>query len=522
MNFKFIIIQKFNINMASCKYKPTGKVLGYGKYGTNKEVTLDNTNYTLKVYTPDSKYELFNDKSKFGKLKSDVNYNSIVNPAEVDVYFRFNSPNLLGGKYIAEINECDYNSPGVVMDYVENTVISDLTLLSFDDKKKILKGIVKALQCLHKNNYLHLNCTLQNCIYRKGKDPEGVLADYSQSVYVRGGVSKGILTQLNRTDGTYKAPETLYKVDGENYFYTNKADIWSLGILICRLFTNNFEIFFESIYKDIEKNDYESLGEFYLEFMNERVIEEFITTIIMPEITSIHPEANDIEKRAEIKNLLMATLRIDPAKRSNIDAIVSLFVKDSVNTCGFFPIERVYLEKLDKDLFVGIYDIINICKDKFYSKNLGVLFMAIDLYMRYILYNKSTTKILPETCCLVAIKYFYWSELQDLTVEEYNILNADEFKVREVKLYKDLKGKINEERYFNNAKSKRELYEVYKAFIYPSNKENTLNVKNKKKEIQINKFIVNYLAEDGTTFFNRLDLKKTDNLRELTIAGFFN
>jgi hypothetical protein len=120
------------------------------------------------------------------------------------------------------------------------------------------------------------------------------------------------------------------------------------------------------------------------------------------------------------------------------------------------------------------------------------------------------------------LKYYYWSEFNELTADQQLALQKDEFIVREVKLYKDLEGKVNEERYFTNAKSKKELVNVYETFIFPSTKDSTLVITDKDNNtFEINKQIINYLLENPVDFFKRLDYKRVDNLNELTISSFF-
>jgi hypothetical protein len=151
--------------MASCRYKFTNKVLGYGKYGTNQVVEYKGKKYASKTFTSDPSQQLIDPDEKFKIVKSENKYITFVNPLEVDIPFRLKSPNLLTGEYIAGINECDFNSPVIVTNLYENTLISDLKLFDFNDKLNIIRGIVRALQCLHRNKYLHLNCTLKNCLY---------------------------------------------------------------------------------------------------------------------------------------------------------------------------------------------------------------------------------------------------------------------------------------------------------------------------------------------------------------------
>jgi len=511
--------------MASCKYKKTNKVLGYGKYGTSFEVEFNSKKYAMHIFEDNSDKLVYSPENKFDKFQSYRKYTTFSNPNEIDIPFKFRSPNIMSGEYIAEINECDYNAPAIVTRLIDNDLISNLQKLTFEEKKNIVRGIVKGIQCFHNNKYLYLNCSLQNCIYKKeGRGFESVIINYVNSAFAKEGVEKGIFTQQNRIPDQYKPPESLSSHNGK-YFYTNKSDIWSLGMLIYRIFTNNFEIFFESIYNDMENTDYSSLKKFYSEFMNEKVIDDFISEIIIPRIGEIHSEIELPENKGQLKAIFLATLQSNPSKRSNIDAIANLpffNIPSEPSICTVIPYQKLSLVKTDPKLFSGVFDIINLCRERFPDKCIGVLFLALDMYLRYIATKNVGSKNIAETCCLCALKYYYWSEFNELTADQQLALQKDEFIVREVKLYKDLEGKVNEERYFNNAKSKKELVNVYETFIFPSTKDSTLVITDKDNNtFEINKQIINYLLENPVDFFKRLDYKRVDNLNELTISSFF-
>lgn len=511
--------------MSVCKYKRLNKVLGYGKYGTAFEAEADGKKYAINIFENEDNFPVVNPNSNFGKFKSDQRYSTFINPNEIDIPFRVRSPHLMQGEYLAEINECDYNSPAIVTKLYKYDLISNISILTFEEKRKILRGIFRGLQCLHKNKYLHLNCNLQNCLY--GKDGEGVLIGYKYSAYSKEGINAGILTTQERILGEYKPPECIYPAFDNKFSYNNKSDIWSLGVLTYKLFTNNYNFLFQSIYDDLDDNKYKSLHKFQLEFMNEGTITDFIDEIIIPKIAEYHEEVMLPENKGQLRVLLMACLKIDPNKRGSAESILAtatfLNVQAEPFICDFTPYQSYSLVGIEQGLFQGIYDIIEVFQKIFADKCVGVMFMALDLYLRFISIKKGKVSNIIETCCLSALKFFYWSELDKLNGEEIVAINRDEFMVRETRLYKALDGKVNEERYFSNAKSKKELIKVYETFIYPVNKDDTLLISDKEYgTFTINKFITNYLTEDPVAFFKRLDYTKVDNMHELTVNRFFN
>jgi hypothetical protein len=215
-------------------------------------------------------------------------------------------------------------------------------------------------------------------------------------------------------------------------------------------------------------------------------------------------------------------LNIDPGRRFNIDQVLAHPFFGSGTTeeiCKVKIIKNTPLTKMDKIYFEGIYDIIDYCQNKLYDRNVVVFFMAIDLFLRYFTIKDAPLLNLPKICCLSALKYHYWSELRDLTPEQYIDMTSDDFIIGEVRLYKILNGAINEERYFSNAKSHIELFEVYKNLIFPYIEAIELKINN---DLYINKNIINYLNQDGKKFIDSFDLKDKDDLNELTIEKFFS
>jgi serine/threonine protein kinase len=524
--------------MASCKYKSTGRNLGVGFYSNVKEVKLkdfsqplalkifnssNGANSNLSVYDPEIIRDAF---------KRDKKYTTFQNPTELDILFRLKSPNLLSGFRssedigIVEFAECDYNAPGVVTIKVENNLIKNLSDLNFYAKKMIMKGLAKGVKCLHDNNYLHLDIKLSNCMYNvseKGdkKFYDGVLIDFGFANYIKGDIEKGIFTQQERMAGPYRPPESLTVYENETYFYNNKSDVWGLGTVFYQMLTNNFDFFFDSIYTDLEQNNFNSLSKFYSEFMNVDTLSKFLDGIILPTAAAISPTLKTEDYEKQFKTLLQGMLNIDPGKRFNIEEVLNhpFFTGIPEEKCTAAIIRNVSLKDMDKKYFEGIYDIIEYCQTKLYDRNVVVFFMAVDLYLRYFTKKETPLVDLPKVCCLAALKYHYWSELRDLTPEQYMDMNSDEFILNEVRLYKTLNGKINEERYFSHAKSHIELFEVYKNMIYPYNEDLELKIKD---GLTINKNIIDYLNIDAKNLIDVFNLKDKDDLSRITIEKFFS
>lgn len=526
--------------MASCKYKSTGKNLGVGTYSNVKEVELKGFNVplALKIFdnsTSGPKFSVYNPEIIRDAFQREKKYTTFQNPTEIDILFRLKSPNLLSGFSskttddigIVEFAECDYNAPGVVTFKVEHNLVRDLESLTFDKKKMIMKGLVKGLKCLHQNNFLHLDMKLTNCMYNlieRGdtKFYDGVIIDFGSSTYIKGNIEKGIFTQQQRMDGPYRPPESLTEYENRTYFYNNKSDVWGLAIIFYQILTNNSDFFYNSIYTDLEQQNFKSLSNFYSEFMNAYKLNDFLDMIIMPKITDINPTIMTEDYKRQLKNLLKGMLNISPGLRFNIDEVLNHpFFTSGVpeESCTKTIVKNVALTKMEHKYFEGIYDIIDYCQTKLYDRNVVVFFMAIDLFLRYFTYKDIPPVNLPKVCCLAALKYHYWSELRDLTPEQYIDMTSDEFILNEVRLYKTLKGKINEERYFSNAKSHIELFEVYKNLIYPYNESVQLKIDG---ELYINKNIINYLNQDAKKFIDSFNLKDKDDLSILTIEKFFS
>jgi len=515
--------------MAACKYKSVGKTIGFGTFANIKEVSYKDKNYALKLYKPVSGSFLYEPSKKLEDFNINQKYITFVNPTELDILFRFKSEYLLKGFQsnedigISEIGECDFLASGVITEYIEGNLIQDLIGMTFSRKKEIMKSLAKGMQCLHKNGFLYLDCKLTNCMYKKKKEYEGVLIDFGSATYVKRGIEKGIFTEQPRISGPYKAPETIKPNSSGMYFYNNKSDVWSLAIVFIEILTNNFSMYFDDVYKDIQINKFDTLIKFQDEYMNPATIQDFCD-LVLDYTKDIHPEIKDFIVRKQLKGLLMSMLNINLKDRFAIEDVLAnpfFGAKSEEIVCSVSKIKNYSLDKIDKKYLVGVEDIIEFCKKNFYNNKVAVLFLAIDFYLRYLSIKLLPLKNLPITCCFMALKVYYWSEPDKITADQFVELNSENFIIDEVRIYKALKGRIFEERYYKYAKSHAELFEVYRNFIYPTSRDTELNiVENKLLELRINKNILNYLEQDGEKFIRSLNLKDVDDLENLKIDRF--
>ena len=156
--------------------------------------------------------------------------------------------------------------------------------------------------------------------------------------------------------------------------------------------------------------------------------------------------------------------------------------------------------------------------------------MSLDIYLRNVYsltlnfedFNYEEMQKLAKNCCLISFKYYNWSELTNYSPVLTKKLYSPEFSKDEVIIYKRLDGKINEERYFSNAKNKQELKEVYKLFIQNKKKsEDNIEFINDFTRYVINGNIINYLNKDGKEFIERFDIREKNNIMSIKIREFF-
>ena len=81
---------------------------------------------------------------------------------------------------------------------------------------------LQGLESLHRDGYMHRDVSLKNLLVMSENPPQAVLCDYGKAVKAEKA------TQTNIGPIPFLAPEV-----GEKAGYTNKIDIWGVGIVGC-------------------------------------------------------------------------------------------------------------------------------------------------------------------------------------------------------------------------------------------------------------------------------------------------
>jgi serine/threonine protein kinase len=351
----------------------------------------------------------------------------------------------------------------------------------------------------------------------------GVLIDYGLCSY--NPKNKPFISQHPRITQSYEAPENFkeFKKDGSEYFgeYDKSSDIWSLGMSFCEVMNNNRHI--TKRFKRSNDN-----RKYLIQNFNEDKIEKTLEDTVF----SYAQFPNDEEKRL-FKDLIVNMLMINPNERYNVDQIIlhkywtsnpKTLILGVIN-CSEVPIENYSLQYINQLNLLGVYEVTDFCRNELADLPLEVFFIAIDIYLRVCSkceFNEFMTskkiKNLANYCCLIAYKYFNWSEVEEELHYDIEDINIDE----EIQIYKALEGKIHTERYFRAAETFEDLINVFNGLIFPI-EEHKAYFEIGNEQFTINKNIVNYLNQDAKTYIlsQRKKEFKPVNKHELKVSDFF-
>lgn len=192
---------------------------------------------------------------------------------EFDILARMEHPYLMSLETIKLVEPC-YESPwkdhvfAVSMPWAEHGNIYRLMRnlekykkqISFKNKIHMLWQILQGVNHLHKHHILHMDIKLENILVMKYSD-DGIplikVADFGMSVYA----NSALVRYFDReaVTITYRCPELF----AEPKRYTDKADVWAIGMLFLFLMLETSHIF-----KRFDKRVY--VEKFLLEQFNER------------------------------------------------------------------------------------------------------------------------------------------------------------------------------------------------------------------------------------------------------------
>ena len=230
-----------NLNEQITKYV-IGKTLGKGSYAIVKLCTdkLTNENYAMKIYNK-------------SELKDKVRKRCVNN--EIETLKRISHENIIKlievielKEYILIVQEL-FQGISLSQYYKKNWKSEDLSKEKEKAYRIILKQIFNAINYLHKNNIAHLDIKLDNILINKNLDIK--IIDFGFAIY---DPNKSLNNFFGGTPN-YMSPEIVLK----RPYVSILSDIWSLGILIFKLFCNDypFKGFTEKdLYNSIKKGKF--------------------------------------------------------------------------------------------------------------------------------------------------------------------------------------------------------------------------------------------------------------------------
>jgi len=230
-----------NLNQQITKYV-IGKTLGKGSYAIVKLCTdkLSNENYAVKIYNK-------------SELKDKVRKRCVNN--EIETLKRISHENIIKLIEVIELKEyillVQELFQGILLSqyYKKNWKSEDLSKEKEKAYKIILKQIFNAVNYLHSNNIAHLDIKLDNILINKKLEIR--IIDFGFAIY---DPNKSLNNFFGGTPN-YMSPEIVLKRPYVSYL----SDIWSLGILIFKLFCNEypFKGFTEKdLYNSIKKGKF--------------------------------------------------------------------------------------------------------------------------------------------------------------------------------------------------------------------------------------------------------------------------
>lgn len=276
--------------------------------------------------------------------------------------------------------------------------------------EQIMTQLLEALNILHNRGIIH--CDIK---------PPNILMDNNYNVYLADfGLSQEVTCDKNfrnlplDIEGSYlyRAPEILTK----NIFYTDKIDIWALGITLIEYLTTNIitEPRMDFLLDNPDKNNkniiyeiltncihsYESNKFNYKRVKNYKIH----TSIDINKILNIYMP--DIIIPNNIITKLKSMLEINPYDRANITDLIKGINCPMIN-------EMIVINELHENnnlysYYDALYQMINICK----LLNLKIItcYTSIVIYNHYVsnfkVDNDRKLKIITATCITLASKLY--------------------------------------------------------------------------------------------------------------------
>lgn len=300
-----------------------------------------------------------------------------LNPTEISLHASVIHPNILNVRCVKNwISTTIENGISIVLDAAQEVLIDWIQnkVRTIDEKLRYAYECVCAVYVLHENRYLHLDIKPDNFVI---VDNVCKITDFGFS---RKSIDEKLRVKLNhKTLGrpyvtpAYRAPE-LWQ-EGDEVIYTDKADIFSLGLTLLAIFTRTL-IYPSSL--DISNED--KIQEFIFSKMkDEKTVREYI-------IEYFQQNGIPHEYYSGIM-LITSMLNFDPNKRPDISTVLRHEIwRDRVTPISATILTSNY-PKLSSlvstiDMQNDIFFVVNTFIDIFPKIPCACMFLAVDLYYR--------------------------------------------------------------------------------------------------------------------------------------------
>jgi serine/threonine protein kinase len=420
---------------------------------------------------------------------------------ELDILFRLTSSSLVHGLNIYAPGECK----GIASVSIELPLYyeikesldasrGDLTL-----RMAMFYKLALGVRCLHANGFLHLDIKPDNMLC----NPDGdlVLTDFGLSAQVDD-VSFGFTCNYPIGTRSFRPPEILtvarasnnkitrirdeptYKVNADKlkFVYTDKHDIWSMGISL-------LDMLKEPGAKSIPINglSHNTLSDLYMSSFHPNRIESTLKPLIGAVTRSV-------SYRQNLLSLLTGMLTLDPQQRSTIDQVLDndifkqiplpqrgkvqrifrglrspvgvvksrQFLVDYPDSCQLMPpVDPYLIRPLDISGKEGLRYIIELYKYKYQNYYVRDLFFTLDIYMRLISktsFSNDISVVIVHLAFRITQKYYYSTSPVDTL--QPGLLDA-----AELEAIKEFKGLIKQPTLYDIADSLGEIRAYFQLLI---------------------------------------------------------
>ena len=377
--------------------------------------------------------------------KDIVAVKTILDPKNV-MYMEYAAQANISSPYVMPIQRVTLpNTLAIVMDYAPFALRSIINVkYTFNERISVLRKILEGVKCIHQNGILHCDLKPSNIQLRFAEREgatilEPVIIDFGLAIPV---VSVLSGRNMHRMRGTpsYLPPEILER--GAAYIYTEKVDVWAVGLIALILLTNR------SIYPhNFVHSGAAALHAHLTKHIKGGSFREYIRGIIQRQ-KNVNIQQKDVK---DVLQFLTSALMPDPSKRSSIQTLLAmpLFSRMqtplepcSTNVLEWPPVKKASAKAL-KMMSIAIRVIVRSFRDFSFKQggaeydlsavNVMVFFWAMDLmYMYFTHPSVNVDRMAVNRCVSYAITFVVMAlQMDDFTVDE---MYVDEF----IDLHKDM------------------------------------------------------------------------------------